>query len=211
MMGRLWILAIVSLATWPLATWAQDPASAAGDPLLSAPSTAEKWDLFVHETVTPFTVGAGAFNATVSQLTHSTPLYGKHPWPWAYPKRFGASVGDIVSQNFFGDFLLASALHEDTRYVRRGPTHGRWNRIGYAISRAIITRTDDGGQTFNYANVAGTAMSAGLSNAYYPPASRKLSATMTNWSTSVAGSGLVNLMPEFLPDVKAWLKRRMHR
>lgn len=212
MMGRLRILAILLWAVWPLAAQAQDPASAVADPSQSAPSMPEKWDLFVHETVTPLTVGAGAFNAAVSQLTHSTPLYGKHPWPWAYPKRFGASVGDIVSQNFFGDFLLASALHEDTRYVRRGPSqHGTWNRIGYAISRSIITRTDDGGRTFNYANVAGTALSAGLSNAYYPPASRKWSATMTNWGTSVAGSGLVNLMPEFLPDVKAWAKRRLHR
>lgn len=198
------------LAIFPLAAWAQDSAGA-GDPSLPPPSTTEKWDFFVHETVSPFTVGAGAFNATISQLTRSTPLYGRHPWPYAYPKRFGASVGDIVSQNFFGDFLLASSLHEDTRYVRRGPPHQVWPRIGYAISRSIVTRTDAGAETFNYANVLGTAMSAGLSNAYYPPASRKLSAALTNWGTSVAGSGLANLMPEFLPDVKAWLKRRMHR
>lgn len=206
-MVRWWLI----LAIFPVAVYAQDGATAPTDPSAPAPSTSEKWNYFVSETVTPFTAGAGAFNATVSQLTHSTPLYGRHPWPWAYPKRFGASVGDIVSQNFFGDFLLASALHEDTRYVRRGPSHSRWNRIGYAISRSIVTRTDDGGETFNFANVAGTAMSAGLSNAYYPQVSRKLSATLTNWGTSVAGSGLANLMPEFLPDVKAWLKRKLHR
>ena len=202
---------LLVLAVLPLAVCAQDTASTSPDPAPPAPSTSEKWDFFVQETVTPFTAGAGAFNATVSQLTRSTPLYGKHFWPTAYPKRFGASVGDIVSQNFFGDFLLASAFHEDTRYVRRGPSRGRWQRIGYAISRSIVTRTDAGEQTFNYSNVLGTAMSAGLSNAYYPPASRKLSAALTNWGTSVAGSGLANLMPEFLPDVKAWLKRRMHR
>lgn len=205
-MGRWFILAIL-----PLAAWAQAPGDDSTDPPLSPPSTAEKWDFFVHETFTPFTAGAGAFNATISQITRSTPLYGKHPWPTAYPKRFGASVGDIVSQNFFGDFLLASAFHEDTRYVRRGASHGRWERIGYAISRSIVTRTDAGEQTFNYSNVLGTAMSAGLSNVYYPPASRKLSAALTNWGTSVAGSGLANLMPEFLPDVKAWMKHKMHR
>lgn len=189
---------------------AQDAAEPATTSALSAPSTSEKWSYFVSETVTPFTLGAAGFNAGVSQITHSTPLYGKHPWPYAYPKRFGASIGDIVSQNFFGDFLLASALHEDTRYVRRGSSHRLWPRIGYAISRALVTRTDAGGQTFNFSNVFGTAMSAGLSNAYYPPASRTSSATLTNWGTSVAGSGLANLMPEFLPDLKAWMKRHKH-
>jgi hypothetical protein len=116
-------------------------------------------------------------------------------------------MGDIVTQNFLGDFALASAFHEDTRYRRRGGSHKIWPRIGYAISRSILTRTDSGDPTFNWANVLGTAMSAGLSNAYYPPVSRTIKETFTNWGTSVAGSGLANLMPEFLPDIKRWLKR----
>jgi hypothetical protein len=70
-----------------------------------------------------------------------------------------------------------------------------------------VTRTDSGTATFNWSNVVGTAMSAGLSNAYYPPASRAAAATLGNWGTTVAGSGLANLMPEFLPDFKRWLKR----
>jgi hypothetical protein len=189
----------------PLAAGAQDLSNPSVT--LPAPSISEKWDYFESETITPFTLGAGAFNAGVSQLTRSAPLYGRHAWPTAYPKRFGASVGDIVSQNFWGDFVLASAFHEDTRYRRRGESHKLWPRVGYAVSRALVTRRDAGGSTFNWANVLGTAMSAGLSNAYYPPVSRTPSETMTNWGTSVAGSGLANLMPEFLPDFKRWLKR----
>jgi hypothetical protein len=182
----------------------QDPS----DPPLAPLTVDQKWDYFLRETFGPFTVGAGAFNATVSQATRSAPLYGRH-WD-AYPKRFGASVGDIVSQNFFGDFLLASAFHEDTRFRRKGPSRGLWPRIGYAISRAVVVRTDAGGESFNWANVLGTAMSAGLSNAYYPPVSRTARESATNWGTSVAGSGLANLMPEFLPDIRAWLRRRHH-
>ena len=174
---------------------------------LSEPSVGEKWDHFASETFSFFTLGAGGFNAAVSQLTRSAPLYGRH-WN-AYPKRFGASVTDIATQNFFGDFLLASALHEDTRYVREGRSHRLWPRIGYAISRSIIVRKDSGGETFNFANVAGTAMSAGLSNAYYPPISRTARESATNWGTSVAGSGLANLMPEFWPDFSAFMKRRL--
>jgi hypothetical protein len=178
---------------------------------LPPPSASEKWNLFNAETVAPLTLGAGAFNATVSQVTHSTPLYGRHPWPAAYSERFGASVGDIVSQNFFGDFLLASALHEDTRYRRRGPSHRLWSRVGYAISRSIVTRSDSGETEFNWANVGGTGMSAALSQTYYPPGSRTARASAINWGASIAGSGLANLMPEFWPDFHGWVKRVIHR
>ena len=188
----------------PLAALAQN--SSNPNVTLTAPSTSEKWEHFKNETIAPFTLGAGAFNAAVSQVIQSNPLYGRDPWP-AYPKRFGASVADIVSQNFWGDFVLASAFHEDTRYRRLGESRKLWPRIEYAISRSVITRADAGGVTFNWSNVLGTAMSAGLSNGYYPSASRTAGATLTNWGTSVAGSGLANLLPEFLPDFRRWLKR----
>jgi hypothetical protein len=175
---------------------------------LTPPSVAEKWDHFTTETFTPLTLGAGAFNAAVSQITESTPVYGHEFFP-AYPERFGSSVGDILSQNFFGDFVLASAFHEDTRYIRRGPTHKVVPRILYAISRSVITRTDSGEETFNASNVLGTAMSAGLSNAYYPPASRTVRAAEVNWGSSVGGAGFANLLPEFWPDFHAWVKRHL--
>lgn len=118
-------------------------------------------------------------------------------------------MGDDISQNFFSDFLLATALHEDTRYVRMGPSRKMWPRIGYAISRAMITRTDSGNPAFNLANVGGCAMSAALSNAYYPPVSRTVSDSLTNWGTNVAGAGLTNLAPEFGPDVAQFFKRHI--
>jgi hypothetical protein len=203
---RQWLILLVL----SLALRAQDSSTPGASSTLPPPSVSEKWDFFVKETVAPYTLGAGAFNAAVSQLTHSAPLYGGGLWP-DYPDRIGASVGDIFSQNFFGDFLLASAFHEDTRYVRLGPSHKLWPRIGYAISRAVVTRTDAGGATFNWSNVLGTAMSATLSNAYYPPVSRTAGVAAVNWSTSIAGSGLANLMPEFWPDFSRWVKKRVFR
>jgi hypothetical protein len=175
---------------------------------LAPPSVSEKWSLFENETFAPMTLGAAAFNAAVSQATNSTPLYARALWP-GYPERFGSAVGDIMSQNFFGDFLLASAFHEDTRYIRRGPEHKLAPRIAYAISRAVITRSDAGAEEFNGSNVMGTAMSAALSNAYYPAASRTVRAAAVNWGTGVAGSGFANLLPEFWPDFHAWVKRHL--
>jgi hypothetical protein len=156
------------------------------------------------------TLVAGGLDATVSQLTRSAPLYGKHFWRRdAFLKRFGATAGDETSVNFFSDFVLASAFHGDTRYVRKGPSRKMWPRIGYAISRAVITRTDSGAATFNWSNVVGSAMSAGLSNAYYPPGSRTASIAAVNWGTNVAGAGLTKLMPEFGSDVGHWIKRHL--
>jgi hypothetical protein len=84
-----------------------------------------------------------------------------------------------------------------------------WPRIGYAISRAVVTRTDSGRATFNWANVGGCAMSAGLSNAYYPPLSRTASVAAVNWGTNIAGAGLSNLMPEFASDAGHWFRRHL--
>jgi hypothetical protein len=177
---------------------------------LPPPSTSEKWNLFVSETFTPFMLVAALPDATVSQLTHSAPLYGKHFWRRdAFAKRFGATLADNTTQNFFSDFVLASAFHEDTRYVRKGPPRRMWPRIGYAISRAVVTRTDSGDPTFNWANVVGCGMSAGLSNVYYPKGSRTASVAAVNWGTNVAGSGLTNLMPEFGSEVGRWFKRQL--
>jgi hypothetical protein len=181
------------------------PAQGPIPPPLSPPSAEEKWQYFVSETVTPFILLSGAFNAGVSQATNSDPRYGKDSG--AFADRLGASVANIATQNFLGDFVMASVLHEDTRYRRRGPSHGFWSRVAFAVSRSIITQTDAGGTTVNWSNLIGTAFSAGLSNAYYPAPSRTAGATALNWASSAAGTGFGSLLPEFLPDFKAWLKR----
>src|SRR5271154_6292783 len=95
MRGWLWLLAL-SCAR------AQDALipdlTAQNTVALPAPSVSEKWDFFLSETVTPFTLVAAGLDATASQLTRSAPLYGKHFWRrGAFPKRFGATVGDDIS------------------------------------------------------------------------------------------------------------------
>jgi len=170
--------------------------------------TRDKWNNFVHETASPLTLGGGAFNATFSQLTKTDPQYGVGGA--AYAERFGASLADIASQNFFGDFVVASVLHEDPRYVRKGPGHGFWSRVGYAISRAVVIRKDNGSETFNFDNVLGSAASTGFSNIYYPPASRTGKAMAMHFGSDVADNGFVNLAPEFWPDFRDKVLRRHH-
>jgi hypothetical protein len=197
--------------TAPSTTTPSTPVQSA--PLLPTPSVSEKWNFFLGETVTPMMLASAVPDATVSQMMRFSPLYGRHFWrKAAFLKRLGANVADEVSGDFFSDFVLASAFHEDTRYVRRGPSRKMWPRIGYAITRAVVTRTDSGEATFNWARVVGDAMSAALSNAYYPAKSRTATIGAVNWGTGVAGAGLSNLTPEFGPDVGHWMKRHLlHR
>jgi hypothetical protein len=165
----------------------------------------QRWQLFVSETFTPWFPMIGAVGAGGSQLTDTDPKYGLGTL--AFAKRFGALTTDNLTQNFFSDFAMATVFHQDTRYRRRGPAHGFWNRTLYAVSRAVVARNDNGANVFNWSNFVGTAMSAGLSNVYYPRGSRTSGAIAINWGNSVAGAGFGNLLPEFLPDFKQWLKR----
>lgn len=169
-------------------------------------TVAKRWQFFQEETFQTMTLAAGAFNACLAQATNSDPQYGVGTGPLA--ERFGASVADITSQNFLVDFAMATAFHEDTRYVRRGPSYGGiWARVGYAVSRAFVTRTDTGGRTFNWANLTGTSLSLGVSNIYYPPASRTRQAMEIRLGVGIAGAGLGNLFPEFWPDFRRMLER----
>ncbi len=188
--------------------------SPAANPVLakderSAPLTVDqKWQNFVSETASPLTLGAGVFNGGASYVTNTDPKYGRD-LP-GFGEDIAASIADIATQNFFADFLLASALHEDPRYFRRGPAHCVAERAVYAISRSILTETDTGRTTFNWSDVLGTGMSAALSNAYYPPASRGASSTFTHIGLSIMGTGLAKLAPEFWPDVRQKLAAKRH-
>lgn len=172
-------------------------------------TTRQKWQNFVRETVAPMTFGASAFNATFSQLTQGNPQYGRGGVAWA--KRYGASVADIATENFFGDFVVASAFRLDPRYHRMGPGRSLSYRTGYAISRAFVIGRDTGGNTFNFSNVFGNAMSAGFSNVYYPAPSRTFNAFLSHFAISVIDTGFANLAPEFWPDFRDRVFRRNRR
>jgi hypothetical protein len=159
----------------------------------------QKFNLFARETYDPGTIAAAAAGAAMSQAQRGDPDYGQGGA--AYAKRFGAAMADITTQSFFQGVLLAGLLHEDPRYFRRGSRYGLWNRVGYAMSRVVITRTDAGRQRFNYSGIIGMGMGIGLSNAYYPASSVNGTEIASRFATSLASSAFNNLLPEFWPDI----------
>jgi hypothetical protein len=160
----------------------------------------QKFALFAKETFDPYTAAASAAGAALSQIDNDDPKYGHGGGPYA--QRFGAAVADVTTQNFFSDAVLASLLHEDPRYFRRGPEFGMWYRVGYALSRVVITRTDAGRQRFNFSGILGMSMGIALSNAYYPDSSVNGEEVGARFGTSLVASALGNLLPEFWPDVR---------
>jgi hypothetical protein len=169
----------------------------------------EKFQLFAKETIDPFTGLSAAAGAALSQVDNQNPKYGEGSGPYA--ERFGAAVADIATQNFFQDAVLASILHEDPRYFRRGPEFGVWYRVGYALSRVVVTRTDAGNNRFNYSGMLGMGMGIALSNAYYPDSSVSASEVGYRFGTSIMATALTNLLPEFWPDIHEKFFRRKPR
>jgi hypothetical protein len=169
----------------------------------------EKYWLFAKETFDPFTGLSAAAGAALSQVGNDNPKYGEGSGPYA--QRFGAAVADITTQNFFQDAVLASWFHEDPRYFRKGPEFGIWYRVGYALSRIVVTRTDEGKDRFNFSGMLGMSMGIALSNAYYPDKSVSAGEVGYRFGTSAVASALANLLPEFWPDVhEKFFRRKPH-
>lgn len=113
---------------------------------------------------------------------------------------------DQTSENYMVEFVVPVLAHQDTRYYTLG--HGGFfKRTGYALSRAAVTRTDAGNETFNVSEVGGAAMSAALSNAYYPARERTVGNTMSQWGLDVGIDAGTFWFKEFWPDINKKLFR----
>ena len=132
------------------------------------------------------------------ELGHGIAGYGRYYW---------RNFVDGVSGTFFTEAIIPVITHEDPRYytMQKG---GFFRRTGYAISRAFVTKTDSGGTEFNWSEVAGNGLEAGLSNAYYPPEERGLSQTARNWGTQMESAVLNHVFQEFWPDIRQKIFRR---
>lgn len=161
-------------------------------------SSAKKLELAVDETLAPSRFLGSAFTAGIGQARDSLPGYGQG---WAgYGKRFGSSVASNASSHAFGTFLLPSMLHQDPRYFVRlfgSPS----SRILYAISRVVITRTDDGRSVFNTSGVLGGLMAESLANSYLPDGERTAGKTFQRYGYRVGFGALDNVVKEFWPTI----------
>jgi hypothetical protein len=124
-----------------------------------------------------------------------------------YARYYWRTFADGVSGSYFTEAIVPTITHEDPRYYTLG--HGGFfRRTGYALSRTFLTKTDSGATSFNWSEVGGNGLVAGLSNAYYPPQERGLNQTLLNWGTQMESAALNNIAKEFWPDVRHKVFRR---
>lgn len=159
----------------------------------------EKFALASKDTIDPFTFVLAGFYAGVAQWQNDYPAWRQGAQ--GYGKRFGAAYADQAIGNFFTEGIVPALAHEDPRYFRKG-MGSAWSRIGYAMSRTVVTRSDNGGSQFNYSEIAGNAASAGMSNLYYPAADRTWGETGEKFAIQVASDSAFNVLLEFWPDMR---------
>jgi hypothetical protein len=134
--------------------------------------------------------------AGIGQARQSTPEFGED----AYVKYYWHSFADQAVGNYFTEAIVPTVTRQDPRYYTLG--HGGFfRRTGYALSRLLITRTDSGGNSFNFSEIVGNGAGAGISNLYYPQQERTWTKTGQKWLLQVGIDGIFNMGKEFWPDI----------
>jgi hypothetical protein len=136
--------------------------------------------------------------AGYAQARNSTPEF--HQGAAGYGRYYWHTYADYVDENLWVEFLLPTALRQDSRYYTLG-RGGFAKRLAYSLSRAAITRKDSGHETFNASEIFGAGAAAGISTLYYPSQERTFTKTYQLWLTSIAIDAGSDLFKEFWPDI----------
>ena len=145
------------------------------------------------------------FFAGISQLNNSNPSFGQGVKGFA--ARYATSASDQIIGNFMSEAIWPSLLHEDPRYFRK--INGSFkSRLGYSLTRTLVTRTDRGTWAFNAAEFLGNGTVASIGNLYYTD-SRGFGDTMQRMFTQIGTDTISNVLKEFWPDMKRrWFHKR---
>ena len=145
--------------------------------------------------------------AGIYQLENTHPEFGQGLK--GYASRLGTNYADEVIGNMLTEGFMPIAFHEDPRYFRLAEG-SKAHRTVYALTRIFVTHTDSGGTSFNWAEVVGNGMGAGIGLAYYPDY-RDVPDVMQNWGIALATDATSQVLKEFWPDVKRWWYIRHHK
>jgi hypothetical protein len=169
-------------------------------------STGQKFKVIARISFDPVAYPWYAALAGIGQGENSERGFGQGAA--GYGKRYGAAFADGAIENFMTGAILPSLLREDPRYYQLGKGTF-WRRTAYAISRIFVTRTDSGHQRFDYSEIFGSALSAGISTyGYHPPADRRLANAASVWGSLVGYDTLTTVATEFWPDIRRKLSHK---
>jgi hypothetical protein len=165
---------------------------------VGALSTKEKFELFADESVAPSRFLSSAAGAGIGQAQNSLAGYGQGAG--GYGKRFGSSMASAASTNFFGTFVIASVSHRDPRYFVTLHPGARY-RIGYALSRIVISRTDDGRNAANWPGILGPLLAESLANSYLPVKEQTAGRTFQRYGMRIGLNTASNALRQYWPTI----------
>ncbi len=100
-----------------------------------------------------------------------------------YGQYYWHTLADTVDENFFVGGIGPIVFKQDNRFYTLG--HGSFGkRSFYAVTRVLVTRKDDGNETFNFSEVIGSGASSGLSTLWYPKQYQTWTKVGQKWLTS---------------------------
>ena len=156
----------------------------------------QKFELAWKLVIDPSSFVIAGIIAGGQQANNSFPRYGQGAA--GYARRFGAAYGDFFIGTYVSNAILPSILKQDPRYFYKG-TGTVKSRILYAISRAVMTRGDNGHMQPDYSGILGSLAAGGISNLYYPEGSRHgFETTLNNTLIGIGTSAGVNILQEFV-------------
>lgn len=144
--------------------------------------------------------------AGLGQATDAHPRFGQGGE--GFGKRFGAATADQISSVLLTEAFFPSIFRQDPRYFRLGKGRGSvGRRLGYAMTRILVTKNDRGNLTFNFSEVIGNAGSAAIGNLYYT-GEKKFGDNAVRFGSVMLFDALSAVLREFWPDVRAKLFKK---
>jgi hypothetical protein len=115
-----------------------------------------------------------------------------------YAKRYAAAYAMVWTRAMISQVAFPSLFRQDPRYFYKG-TGSAGSRVGYALSRSVIRKGDNGHWQPNYSGILGSFAAGAMSNVYYPAEDRKgLQLTIENTAIGMAAGAVGHLAQEFL-------------
>jgi hypothetical protein len=117
-----------------------------------------------------------------------------------YGRYFWHTLADTADENFMVGGLGPIVFRQDSRFYTLG--HGGFRkRSFYAVTRVLVSRSDDGNSMFNFSEIVGSGAAAGLSTVYYPKQYQTWTKVGQKWLTSDLIDGFNFFWKEWWPDV----------
>jgi hypothetical protein len=163
-----------------------------------------KFELSAKTMTDPVTISFLGAIALLGQARNSDPSYQQGLQ--GYAKRYATVYADSGIGTLMTASVFPTILHQDPRYFQRG-SGSTWRRAMYSVSQIFVTRGDSGKAQFNYSEVVGNVVAAGISNTYRPESQRTLSNTFSVWGTDMMLNALCNVAKEFWPDLRRKIRK----